>query len=71
MAAGLMAASGGAEPSQILIAIALRKCNLVSLLLEPKFPSVLNTADVGWFSSDRTIAEYAKEIWNAPFAPIS
>ena len=38
-----MAASGGAEPSQILIAIALRKCNLVSLLLEPKFPSVLNT----------------------------
>ncbi|HZZ25599.1 MAG TPA: glycogen/starch/alpha-glucan phosphorylase [Roseiarcus sp.] len=41
------------------------------LLLEPKFPSVLNTANVGWFSSDRTIAEYAKEIWNAPFAPIS
>jgi glycogen phosphorylase len=33
--------------------------------------SVLNTANVGWFSSDRTIAEYAKEIWNAPFAPIS
>jgi glycogen phosphorylase len=33
--------------------------------------SILNTANVGWFSSDRTIAEYAKEIWNAPFAPIS
>jgi starch phosphorylase len=33
--------------------------------------SVLNTANVGWFSSDRTIAEYAKEIWSAPFAPIS
>ena len=33
--------------------------------------SVLNTANVGWFSSDRTIAEYAKEIWNAPFAPMS
>ena len=32
--------------------------------------SILNTANVGWFSSDRTIAEYAKEIWNAPFAPI-
>jgi starch phosphorylase len=33
--------------------------------------SVLNTANVGWFSSDRTIAEYAKEIWNAPFVPSS
>ena len=33
--------------------------------------SILNTANVGWFSSDRTIAEYAKEIWNAPFTPIS
>ena len=33
--------------------------------------SVINTAKVGWFSSDRTIAEYAKEIWSAPFVPIS
>jgi starch phosphorylase len=33
--------------------------------------SILNTANVGWFSSDRTIAEYAKEIWNAPFTPLS
>ncbi len=32
--------------------------------------SILNTANVGWFSSDRTIAEYATEIWNAPFRPI-
>jgi starch phosphorylase len=32
--------------------------------------SIINTANVGWFSSDRTIAEYAKEIWNAPFTPI-
>ncbi|RXF75328.1 glycogen/starch/alpha-glucan phosphorylase [Hansschlegelia zhihuaiae] len=26
--------------------------------------SVINTAKVGWFSSDRTIGEYASEIWN-------
>ncbi|WP_240046627.1 glycogen/starch/alpha-glucan phosphorylase [Paracraurococcus ruber] len=28
--------------------------------------AVLNTAQVGWFSSDRTIAEYAEEIWRVP-----
>jgi starch phosphorylase len=28
--------------------------------------SVLNTARMGWFSSDRTILEYAKEIWRVP-----
>ena len=33
--------------------------------------SIINTANVGWFSSDRTIAEYAKDIWNAPFRPLS
>ncbi len=27
--------------------------------------SILNTASVAWFSSDRTITEYATEIWNA------
>ncbi len=27
--------------------------------------SVLNTAHMGWFSSDRTIREYAKDIWGA------
>ena len=32
--------------------------------------SIINTANVGWFSSDRAIAEYATEIWNAPFTPI-
>jgi len=28
--------------------------------------SVLNTAHMGWFSSDRTIREYAADIWNVP-----
>ena len=28
--------------------------------------SILNTARVGWFSSDRTIGEYARDIWNVP-----
>jgi starch phosphorylase len=28
--------------------------------------SVLNTAHMGWFSSDRTIGEYAAEIWDVP-----
>ncbi len=28
--------------------------------------AVLNTANVGWFSSDRAITEYAEEIWRVP-----
>ncbi len=33
--------------------------------------SIMNTAGVSWFSSDRTIVEYATEIWNTPPPPAS
>jgi starch phosphorylase len=29
--------------------------------------SILNVARMAWFSSDRTIREYAEEIWDVPF----
>ena len=28
--------------------------------------AIRNTAHVSWFSSDRTISQYAKEIWGVP-----
>jgi starch phosphorylase len=28
--------------------------------------AICNTAHVGWFSSDRAIREYARDIWNVP-----
>jgi starch phosphorylase len=28
--------------------------------------SILNTARMAWFSSDRTISEYARDIWRVP-----
>ncbi|HST76106.1 MAG TPA: glycogen/starch/alpha-glucan phosphorylase, partial [Acetobacteraceae bacterium] len=31
--------------------------------------SILNTAGVAWFSSDRSIRDYARELWNVPSWP--
>jgi starch phosphorylase len=31
--------------------------------------AILNTAGMGWFSSDRAIREYASELWNVPTWP--
>ena len=33
--------------------------------------SIMNTANMGKFSSDRTISEYAKEIWNIKKIPVT
>ena len=31
--------------------------------------SIINVAKIGKFSSDRSIKEYAKDIWNVPVKP--
>ncbi|HUN94379.1 MAG TPA: glycogen/starch/alpha-glucan phosphorylase [Burkholderiaceae bacterium] len=32
---------------------------------------IRNIAAMGWFSTDRTIAEYAQKVWNVPARPVS
>ena len=32
--------------------------------------AILNTANMAWFSSDRTIHEYAKDIWRIQPVPV-
>jgi starch phosphorylase len=48
--------------------------NLVGLYGEPRVwasKGILNVASSGKFSSDRTIAQYATEIWKAQPCPVS
>jgi starch phosphorylase len=48
-----------------------RLCDLYADSAEWSRKAILNVAGSGKFSSDRTIAEYASEIWNATACPVS
>jgi protein SCO1/2 len=68
----------GAAPADfthtLRTAVLSRDGRLVALYADPQAWSgkvILNVAASGKFSSDRTIAEYAKHIWNARACPVS
>jgi starch phosphorylase len=46
-------------------------CELYAESTEWSRKAILNVASSGKFSSDRTIAEYATDIWNAKACPVS
>src|SRR5215472_14361685 len=48
-----------------------RLCDLYADPVEWSGKAILNVASSGKFSSDRTIAEYAADIWNAKGCPVS
>jgi glycogen phosphorylase len=48
-----------------------RLCDLYANSAEWSRKAILNVAGSGKFSSDRTIAEYAADIWNANVCPVS
>ena len=48
-----------------------RLCDLYADPVGWSSKAILNVAGSGKFSSDRTIAEYAADIWNAKACPIS
>ena len=46
-----------------------RQADVASLWTKPDEwtqSAILNTVRMGWFSSDRTIRDYARDIWNVP-----
>jgi len=57
-----------------LVAYLEADARLVGLYADPHAwagKAILNVAASGKFSSDRTIAEYASEIWNARPCPVA